>query len=330
MKGKDRTMAQITMSEMLKAGVHFGHQTSRWNPKMKRYILMERNGIHIINLFKSLDLIDKAYDFIRQTVARNGTILFVGTKKQAQETIKDNATRVGMPYVSERWLGGMLTNFQTVTKRVERLKELEETDFTDVHASGLTKKELLLLRREKDKLEKQLGGIRNMNRTPSALFVVDISKEALAVEEARKLSIPVVALVDTNTDPDLVTYPIPANDDAIHGVALLTSLIADAVADGLLDRSKNAAKTEESSAQPLAEWETELLKQQNAQGGAAKAPDSAVSTPDKTAASGRPASPTPASPAATAPVQAAPAPAAPAQPQAAQRPAQAPSAANHQ
>lgn len=258
-------MAQITMSEMLKAGVHFGHQTRRWNPKMKQYILMERNGIHIINLFKSLGLIDQAYDFIKQTVAHNGTVLFVGTKKQAQEAIKAQATRVNMPYVSERWLGGMLTNFQTVTKRVGRLKELEEMDFDDVHGSGLTKKELLLLRREKDKLERQLGGIRNMNRTPSALFVVDINKEALAVSEANKLGIPVVALVDTNTDPELVTYPIPANDDAIRGVELLTRLMADAVADGLLERSGKAAKTEESSDQPMAEWEKNLLENKDGQ-----------------------------------------------------------------
>lgn len=258
-------MAQITMSEMLKAGVHFGHQTRRWNPKMKQYILMERNGIHIINLFKSLGLIDQAYDFIKQTVAHNGTVLFVGTKKQAQEAIKAQATRVNMPYVSERWLGGMLTNFQTVTKRVGRLKELEEMDFDDVHGSGLTKKELLLLRREKDKLERQLGGIRNMNRTPSALFVVDINKEALAVSEANKLGIPVVALVDTNTDPELVTYPIPANDDAIRGVELLTRLMADAVADGLLERSGRAAKTEEASDQPMAEWEKNLLENKDGQ-----------------------------------------------------------------
>ena len=258
-------MAQITMSEMLKAGVHFGHQTRRWNPKMKQYILMERNGIHIINLFKSLGLIDRAYDFIKQTVAHNGTVLFVGTKKQAQEAIKAQATRVNMPYVSERWLGGMLTNFQTVTKRVGRLKELEEMDFDDVHGSGLTKKELLLLRREKDKLERQLGGIRNMSRTPSALFVVDINKEALAVSEANKLGIPVVALVDTNTDPELVTYPIPANDDAIRGVELLTRLMADAVADGLLERSGKAAKTEEASDQPMAEWEKNLLENKDGQ-----------------------------------------------------------------
>jgi small subunit ribosomal protein S2 len=258
-------MAQITMSEMLKAGVHFGHQTRRWNPKMKQYILVERNGIHIINLFKSLELIDKAYDFIRQTVAHNGTVLFVGTKKQAQEAVKSQATRVNMPYVSERWLGGMLTNFQTVSKRVSRLKELEEMDFTDVHASGLTKKELLLLEREKDKLDRQLGGIRNMNRTPSALFIVDINKEALAVQEAHKLGIPVVALVDTNTDPEEVEYPIPANDDAIRGIELLTSLMADAVAEGTLDRSNKASKAETTAEQPLAEWEQELLKKQDSE-----------------------------------------------------------------
>ena len=253
-------MAQITMSEMLKAGLQFGHQTRRWNPKMKQYILTERNGIYIINLFKTLDLIDVAYDFIKTTVAHNGTVLFVGTKKQAQEAIKNAATRVNMPYVSERWLGGMLTNFQTVSKRVNRLKELETMDFDDVHGSGLTKKELLLLKREKDKLERQLGGIRNMTRTPSAMFVVDINKEALAVEEAHKLGIPVVAIVDTNADPEAVEYPIPANDDAIRGIELLTNLFADAVAEGLLERSGNASKSESNSEQPMADWEKELLE----------------------------------------------------------------------
>ena len=252
-------MAQINMSDMLKAGLHFGHQTRRWNPKMKQFILTQRNGIHIINLFKSLDMIDKAYDFIKATVAHNGTVLFVGTKKQAQEAVSNQAVRVNMPYVSERWLGGMLTNFQTVSKRVSRLKELEEMDFTDVRGSGLTKKELLLLEREKDKLAKQLGGIRNMNRTPSAMFVVDVNKEALAVEEAHKLGIPVVAIVDTNADPGSVEYPIAANDDAIRGIELLTSLMADAVAEGLLERSGKAAKAEGETEQPMAAWEKELL-----------------------------------------------------------------------
>jgi len=253
------TMAQINMSDMLKAGLHFGHQTRRWNPKMKQFILTQRNGIHIINLFKSLDMIDKAYDFIKATVAHNGTVLFVGTKKQAQEAVSNQAVRVNMPYVSERWLGGMLTNFQTVSKRVSRLKELEEMDFTDVRGSGLTKKELLLLEREKDKLAKQLGGIRNMNRTPSAMFVGDVNKEALAVEEAHKLGIPVVAIVDTNADPESVEYPIAANDDAIRGIELLTSLMADAVAEGLLERSGKAAKAEGETEQPMAAWEKELL-----------------------------------------------------------------------
>ena len=272
-------MAQITMSEMLKAGLHFGHQTRRWNPKMKQFILTQRNGIHIINLFKSLDMIDKAYDFIKTTVAHNGTVLFVGTKKQAQEAIANQATRVNMPYVSERWLGGMLTNFQTVSKRVNRLKELEEMDFSDVHGSGLTKKELLLLEREKDKLNKQLGAIRNMNRTPSAMFVVDITKESLAVEEAHKLGIPVVALVDTNADPDTVEYPIPANDDAIRGIELLTSLMADAVAEGLLERSGQAAKAEgETAEQPMAAWEKELLTNEAPAEAEAAAPAAAEET----------------------------------------------------
>lgn len=271
-------MAQVTMSQLLKAGVHFGHQTRRWNPKMKQYILMERNGIHIIDLFKTLGCIDTAYDFIKQTVAHNGTILFVGTKKQAQEAIEKQATRVGMPYVNQRWLGGMLTNFQTVSKRVSRMKELDDIDFEDTKSSGLTKKELLLLHREKDKLDKELGGIRNMSRTPSALFVVDINKEALAVDEANKLGIPVVALVDTNTDPDLVTYPIPANDDAIRGINLLVTLFADAVADGLLERDSSAKKSESSdsasssSDQPMAAWEKNLLNNSSDAAKPAEAP----------------------------------------------------------
>ena len=252
---------KINIRTLLEAGCHFGHQTRRWNPKMKPFIFGERNNIYILDLKQTLVGLDQAYTFVENTAAKGGTVLFVGTKKQAQEAVQTQATRVNMPYVSERWLGGMLTNFQTVSKRVSRLKELEEMDFSDVHGSGLTKKELLLLEREKDKLEKQLGGIRNMVRTPSAMFVVDINKESLAVEEAHKLGIPVVALVDTNTDPESVDYPIPANDDAIRGIELLTSLMADAVADGLLERSGRAAKAEgETEAeQPMAAWEKELL-----------------------------------------------------------------------
>ena len=199
----------VTMRQLLESGVHFGHQTRRWNPKMKRFILAERNGIYIIDLQQSLDYIDKAYEFIRETVAHGGTVLYVGTKKQAQEAIADQARRVGMPFVNQRWLGGMLTNFQTVHKRLQRLKELEEIDFEDVPGSGMTKKELLHLRRERDKLDRSLGGIKDMARVPSALWVVDTKKEHIAVSEARKLGIPVIAVLDTNCDPDEVDLPDP-------------------------------------------------------------------------------------------------------------------------
>src|SRR5215469_15856265 len=181
-------MAVVTMRQLLESGVHFGHQTRRWNPKMKRFILTERNGIYIIDLRQSLDYIEKAYDFVKNIVAEGGSVLFVGTKKQAQEPIAEQASRVGMPYVNHRWLGGMLTNFQTVHKRLQRLKELEEIDFEDVSKSGMTKKELLVLRREKDKLERALGGIRDMSKVPSAVWIVDTKKEHLAVDEARKLN----------------------------------------------------------------------------------------------------------------------------------------------
>lgn len=250
-------MSVVTMREMLDSGVHFGHQTRRWNPKMKRFIFTERNGIYIIDLQQSLSFIDRAYEFVKETVAHGGSILFVGTKKQAQEAISEQATRVGMPYVNHRWLGGMLTNFATVSKRVDRMKELEEIDFEDVAGSGHTKKELLLLERELQKLQANLGGIRNMNRTPSAIWVIDTKKEHLAVDEAKKLGIPVVAILDTNADPDDVTYPIPGNDDAIRSVALLTRVIADAVADGLMARNQGKGET---GAEPMAEWERELLE----------------------------------------------------------------------
>lgn len=230
-------MAVVTMRELLESGVHFGHQTRRWNPKMKRFIFTERNGIYIIDLLQSLSYIDRAYEFVKETVAHGGSIMFVGTKKQAQEAIAEQATRVGMPYVNQRWLGGMLTNFSTVYKRLQRLKELEQIDFEDVAASGLTKKELLVLSREKAKLEKTLGGIREMQKVPSAVWIVDTKKEHIAVGEARKLHIPVVAILDTNCDPDEVDYKIPGNDDAIRSVTLLTRVIADAVAEGLIARS---------------------------------------------------------------------------------------------
>ncbi|MFB2570982.1 30S ribosomal protein S2 [Micrococcus sp. IITD107] len=257
-------MPVVTMRQLLDSGVHFGHQTRRWNPKMKRFIFTERNGIYIIDLQQSLSFIDRAYEFVKETVAHGGTILFVGTKKQAQEAIAEQATRVGMPYVNHRWLGGMLTNFSTVAKRVQRMKELEEIDFEDVAGSSHTKKELLLLRRELTKLESNLGGIRNMTKTPSAVWIVDTKKEHLAVDEAQKLGIPVVAILDTNCDPDEVTYPIPGNDDAIRSVNLLTRVVADAVAEGLMAR--NQGKSGGAAAEePMAEWERELLEQHNAQ-----------------------------------------------------------------
>ena len=251
-------MAVVTMRELLDSGAHFGHQTSRWNPKMKRFIFTERNGIYIIDLQQSLSLIDRAYEFVKETVAHGGNILFVGTKKQAQEAIAEQATRVGMPYVNHRWLGGMLTNFATVSKRVDRMKELEEIDFEDVAGSGRTKKELLLLERELHKLQSSLGGIRNMSRTPSAVWVVDTEKEHLAVDEAKKLGIPVVAILDTNANPDDVAYPIPGNDDSIRSVTLLTRVIADAVAEGLMARHGHDGAGE--AAEPLAEWERDLLQ----------------------------------------------------------------------
>jgi small subunit ribosomal protein S2 len=265
----------VTMRQLLESGVHFGHQTRRWNPKMKRFILAERNGIYIIDLQQSLDFIDKAYEFIKETVAHGGTVLYVGTKKQAQEAIADQARRVGMPFVNQRWLGGMLTNFSTVHKRLQRLKELEEIDFDDVAGSGMTKKELLHLRRERDKLDRSLGGIKDMARVPSALWIVDTKKEHIAVSEARKLGIPVIAVLDTNCDPDEVDYPIPGNDDAIRSVSLLTRVVADAVADGLMARGGEADSEDKPSPsgelgaeEPLAEWERELLERKGAADGA--------------------------------------------------------------
>ncbi|HWD62971.1 MAG TPA: 30S ribosomal protein S2 [Humibacter sp.] len=252
-------MAVVTMRQLLDSGVHFGHQTRRWNPKMKRFILTERSGSYIIDLQQSLAYIDKTYDFVKETVAHGGTILFVGTKKQAQNAIAEQAQRVGQPFVNQRWLGGLLTNFQTVSKRLARMKELEELDFEGT-TSGFTKKELLIKKRELDKLHKSLGGIRNLTKTPSALWVVDTKKEHLAIDEAKKLGIPVIAILDTNCDPDEVQYPIPGNDDAIRSVSLLTRIVADAAAEGLIQRHQKPEEGEEGVAEPLAEWERELLE----------------------------------------------------------------------
>jgi small subunit ribosomal protein S2 len=260
-------MAVVTMRHLLESGTHFGHQTKRWNPKMKRFILTERNGIYIIDLQQTLGYIDRAYDFVKETVSHGGTIMFIGTKRQAQESIAEQATRVGMPYVTERWLGGMLTNFSTVYKRLQRLKELELIEQTG-GATVLTKKEALVLDRERKKLVRTLGGIREMTRTPSAVWIVDTNKEHLAVNEARKLNIPVVAILDTNCDPDVVDYKIPGNDDAIRSIGTLTRVIADAVAEGLMARAgaqANAGADEKPEAgvlgadEPLPAWETELL-----------------------------------------------------------------------
>ncbi|MDN5931965.1 MAG: 30S ribosomal protein S2 [Pseudonocardia sp.] len=256
-------MAVVTMKQLLDSGVHFGHQTRRWNPKMKRYILTERNGIYIIDLQQTLSYIDRAYEFVRETVAHGGTIMFVGTKKQAQEAIADEAGRVNMPYVNQRWLGGMLTNFQTVHKRLQRMKELETMEQTGGF-EGRTKKEILMLTREKTKLEKTLGGIRDMTKVPSAVWIVDTKKEHIAVGEARKLGIPVVSILDTNCDPDEVDFPIPGNDDAIRSAALLTKVVAQAAADGLMQRSQRArggdgGEEKAAAEEPLAEWEQELL-----------------------------------------------------------------------
>ncbi len=224
-------MAVVSMKQLLEAGVHFGHQTRRWNPKMKRFIFGERNGIYIVDLHQTLDRIDGAYRFVRDTVANGGTVLFVGTKKQAQEPVERQAAACGMPYVNFRWLGGMLTNFQTVHSRVAKLRELQRTvDSGDI--DQMPKKEGLKIRRDLAKLERNLGGIKNLEKIPSAVFIIDTKKEHIAVTEANRLHIPVVAVVDTNCDPDIIDYVIPGNDDAIRSAQLMCRVISDAVNEG--------------------------------------------------------------------------------------------------
>jgi small subunit ribosomal protein S2 len=224
-------MAVISMRQMLEAGVHFGHQTRRWNPKMKRFIFGERNGIYIIDLEQTLSRVEVAYNFVRELTSKGGTVLFVGTKKQAQDPVQSYAEKIGMPYVNERWLGGMLTNFETISKRVGKMLEYER-----MKASGefdaMIKKEALMLDRELAKLQRNLGGLRDMKRLPDAVFVIDTKKEHIAVTEANKLGIPVVAVVDTNVDPDVIQFPIPGNDDAIRANGLLVRVIAEAVEEG--------------------------------------------------------------------------------------------------
>ncbi len=225
-------MSEVTMKQLLEAGVHFGHQTSRWNPKMKPYIFGARNGIYIIDLQQTVRMFRDAYGYVRELVADGGTILFVGTKKQAQDAIREEAERCGMFYVTNRWLGGMLTNFQTIKQSIDRLRKHEETLESPVMAEALTKKELIMISRERDKLMTSLGGIKNMKKLPDALFIVDPKKEEIAVKEANKLGIPVVAAVDTNCDPDVIDYKIPGNDDAIRAIRLFCTAIADAVIEG--------------------------------------------------------------------------------------------------
>ncbi|ASF39489.1 30S ribosomal protein S2 [Halobacillus halophilus] len=239
-------MSAISMKQLLEAGVHFGHQTRRWNPKMKKYIFTERNGIYIIDLQKTVKKVDEAFNFVKDVAANGGNILFVGTKKQAQDTVRDEATRCGMYYINQRWLGGTLTNFETIRKRINRLKDIErmeEDGTTDV----LPKKEVVDMLKEKDRLVKFLGGIKEMKSIPDAMFVIDPRKERIAIAEAHKLDIPVVGMVDTNCDPDEIDYVIPANDDAIRAVKLLTSKMADAVLEA--KQGEETEVTEEVEAQ---------------------------------------------------------------------------------
>ncbi|WP_337020082.1 30S ribosomal protein S2 [Oceanobacillus massiliensis] len=236
-------MAAISMKQLLEAGVHFGHQTRRWNPKMKKYIFTERNGIYIIDLQKTVKKVDEAYNYVKEIASNGGTILFVGTKKQAQDSVRDEATRSGMYYVNQRWLGGTLTNFQTIRKRINRLKSIEKME-EDGTFEVLPKKEVVNLLKEKDRLVKFLGGIKEMTKLPDALFVIDPRKERIAIAEAHKLNIPIIGIVDTNCDPDEIDYVIPANDDAIRAVKLLTSKMADAILE-----VKQGEEIEEAEAQ---------------------------------------------------------------------------------
>ena len=289
-------MAVVTMRQLLEAGVHFGHQTRKWNPKMRRFIYGERNGIYVIDIRQTVGRIESAYTFTRDLVAKGGTILFVGTKKQAQEVIEFQAERVGMPYVTERWMGGMLTNFETIKGRISRLKELEAMEQAGTFEL-LPKKEVLQLDREHEKLQTNLGGIRDMQKLPDAIWVIDTEIESIAVKEANRLKIPVVSILDTNCDPDMVQYPIPGNDDAIRSAALLTRVIADACADGLMLRASRspdeelrvaamAAASAEGSgldpSEPKAAWELELERQQAAEQASHAAGD-AVAAPAEAA-----------------------------------------------
>ncbi|MGF6906959.1 30S ribosomal protein S2 [Fusobacterium sp. PH5-44] len=238
-------MSVVSMKQLLEAGVHFGHQAKRWNPKMSRYIFTERNGIHVIDLHKSLKKIEEAYNALREIASTGGKVLFVGTKKQAQEAIRDQAERAGMYYINNRWLGGMLTNFKTIKSRIERLKELEKMDEEGILDEAYTKKEASNYRKELAKLSKNLSGIKDMKDVPAAIFIVDCKKEELAISEADHLGIPIFAMIDTNVDPELITFPIPANDDAIRSVKLISSVMANAIIEGNQGKEEIAVETPE-------------------------------------------------------------------------------------
>ncbi|HEV2756686.1 MAG TPA: 30S ribosomal protein S2 [Actinomycetota bacterium] len=274
-------MPVVTMRQLLEAGVHFGHQTRRWNPKMKRFIFAERNGIYILDLQQTMSGIEKAYTFTRDLVARGGTVLFVATKRQVQDAVEEQAQRCGMPYVNFRWLGGMLTNFRTMHDRIKRMRELEEMEQTGA-LDSLPKKEALGLRREYAKLARNLGGLKDLEKQPDAVYILDTKKEEIAVREAKKLGIPIVAVLDTNCDPDDVDYAIPGNDDAIRSGALLTRVIADAVIEGKSMRGEGADGAAPAAAaaaaapaaadvlpgaaaEPKAEWELQLEAEEQAE-----------------------------------------------------------------
>ena len=257
-------MAVVTMKQLLEAGVHFGHQTRRWNPKMKRFIFGERNGIYIIDLHQTMGGIEKAYSFVRDLVADGGTILFVGTKKQTQDPVARYADQCGMPYINERWLGGMLTNFATISGRVKKMQEYERMKVAG-DFEAMPKKEALILSRELEKLQRNLGGIRTMSRLPEAVFVIDTKKEHIAVTEANKLGVPIVAVVDTNCDPDVIDYVIPGNDDAIRSGSLMCRVLADAVEEGRFIASRRASKASAAAGGPAertAEDEARVAQQQ--------------------------------------------------------------------
>ncbi len=310
-------MAVVTTRQMLEAGVHFGHQTRRWNPKMKRFIFGERNGIYIIDLEQTLQRAEVAYNFVRELSAKGGTVLFIGTKKQAQDPVRSYAEKSGMPYINERWLGGMLTNFETISKRVAKMQEYERMKISG-EFDAMPKKEALLLSRELEKLQKNLGGIRHLSQRPDAVFILDTKKEHIAVTEANKLKIPVIAVVDTNVDPDIIQFPIPGNDDAIRANALMCRVIAEAVEEGRYMSSKrNPQAAPKRTAEQDAEFavaQADARKQaaaaqadREARLAATKEPEAVSEAPEAVSEAPEAVSEAPEAPAATTPVEEVPA-----------------------